>query len=541
MEHDAWYGPPPMGPDGVAWAMAAAAYAILAFRWRRGASTWTWIDRLGAILVIPAVAVFARVVVRLAVGALQEEWNGCRLAPAVALTRGFALYYPASEGPILDTIYGPVVALAYLPAAFFSAPTPVILAGAVLNIAFVTVPLLLFALRAAGTGAAAELRAIACWLGGCLLMTAMPGPYYWLSMTHADGPALALGLLACVVLLRRSNGAEPGPTGFAVAATFATLSAWAKLTSLPVGISLVPVVGWAYGRRAALRYALSLLAAGIVTAVVFTSLFGLRDMWFNLITVPSHHPWYFPGAGGLLRALQWMVRTSTPVVGLLAAAAIASLAGRGGAPVPRPHAALVPLLPALLLVPTGVLAANKFGGNVNSFHSLYFLLAAALALLVVEAPSPRLTTRGCAYAFCALAALVTWRHGNLDLRDPAPTVLPNPHQEAYAFARAHPGTVYFPWYPLASLLAEGRLYHFDWGVFDRMLGGSAPTAEHFRADLPRQLEYVAIRGRDAKVMSYLPEYTEKRSSDELPGWTLLARPVDTSASGAARVGPQPGD
>src|SRR5262245_54414126 len=123
-----------MSPDRVAAVLAAAACGLLAWRWRRFPRTWRPVDALGAVLLLPGLFVFARVVVRLVVRALHEEWNGCRLAPTVALTHGYALYYPPNEGPVLDTIYGPVAALAYLPATMFRSPTGAILAGAALNL-----------------------------------------------------------------------------------------------------------------------------------------------------------------------------------------------------------------------------------------------------------------------------------------------------------------------------------------------------------------------------------------------------------------------
>src|SRR5262245_31025485 len=264
-----------MAPDRVADVLAVVAAGLLAWRWRHEARAWTWIDRAGAAVLAPVLVVSARVAVRVVVGALGVDWNGARLAPTVALARGYRLYYPASEGPVLDTIYGPVAALAYLPVALFRSPTPAILAGAALNLAFVTVPLLVFGLRAAGRGAGAELRVITAWLGICLLMTWLPGPYYWLSMTHADGPTLALGLFACAAILPRAGEKAPDTARLAFAATLATLSAWAKQTSLLLGLSLLPFVGWVYGRGPAMRYALSLVVVGLASVGVFSAVLVL--------------------------------------------------------------------------------------------------------------------------------------------------------------------------------------------------------------------------------------------------------------------------
>ena len=56
--------------------------------------------------------------------------------------------------------------------------------------------------------------------------------------------------------------------------------------------------------------------------------------------------------------------------------------------------------------------------------------------------------------------------------------------EALRYIERHPGEVYFPWNPLEHLVAEGRLYHFEYGVFDRILAGYPPTADHFRRYIP---------------------------------------------------------
>src|SRR5206468_10969350 len=130
----------------------------------------------------------------------------------------------------------------------------------------------------------------------------------------------------------------------------------------------------------------------------------------------------------------WMLRAAKPVVALLLVAAVARLAGWSAIP----DAALVPLLPALVLIPTGMLAANKFGGNENSFHSFYFLLASAVALLVSERPGQaRTLSRAAAHMVCVVGAFVAWRYGYTKLHSAAPTAVANPHQQAYDCARAH--------------------------------------------------------------------------------------------------------
>ena len=49
--------------------------------------------------------------------------------------------------------------------------------------------------------------------------------------------------------------------------------------------------------------------------------------------------------------------------------------------------------------------------------------------------------------------------------------LASANEEAYRFSRQWPGQVYFPWHPLSVYLAEGKLYHFELGICDRIAAG----------------------------------------------------------------------
>jgi hypothetical protein len=101
----------------------------------------------------------------------------------------------------------------------------------------------------------------------------------------------------------------------------------------------------------------------------------------------------------------------------------------------------------------------------------------------------------------------------------------NPSQEAYEYAKRHPGEAYFPWNPISSLLAEGKLYHTTFGLWDRDLAGLKISDEHVRAYIPRNIKIMAFRlskTEDRRIGRFLPEFKRKVTVEGLPGWTVYA-------------------
>ena len=101
----------------------------------------------------------------------------------------------------------------------------------------------------------------------------------------------------------------------------------------------------------------------------------------------------------------------------------------------------------------------------------------------------------------------------------------NPQESAFRYVQNHPGKGYFPWTPLAHLLGEGRLYHFDYGMSDRRLGNHPITREHFWHHVPRELEFVAyFRAQDHETLEYyLTDFVLSSPIPELPGWEIYRR------------------
>lgn len=106
-----------------------------------------------------------------------------------------------------------------------------------------------------------------------------------------------------------------------------------------------------------------------------------------------------------------------------------------------------------------------------------------------------------------------------------PIVAPaTPTDRAVEFARAHPGEAYFPWHPLATLVAEGRLDHLEYGLLDLSFAGRKPDRDLLLAGLPDRLEYVVYPEPPFSnyVFNLLGGNLVPSSTESLPGFTVYS-------------------
>jgi hypothetical protein len=496
----------------------------------------------------------------------QQNWNAARIAPSVALAKGFTFYASQSDGPILGTHYGPVKALLYMPATLGRTPTEVIVIAGVLNFLVMALPLLYLSLSAVRWRIGQE-RIIALYgflfAAGSLYF--LDSTHYMVAWVHVDAPAVGLALVSCVILIR-TGGSTPSTRQMIGAALAASLSVWSKQSEIFLVPGQLLYLWLAHGRGPAIRYLGIVAGLGGLVSLVFLGLFGFQETWFNLVVIPAGQP--VTSDLALIAGSSIDLILGGSLFLLIVAAGVMISRASLNSPLDLEDRRLwwrtedwsLLLLVALCLLPISVMAPLKTGGAVNSQHSHYFLIAAASAVLIrfattalasagsraarrllflVALVSTLLLSQGVSAVFDLpkiydnkQEALFRLLHGDLH-QVTASVTSANVYQD-----RAKPlltqlqtqtENLYAPWSPLPALMAKDQLNHFEYSLYDRALAGVAVNQEHFLRYVPQHIRFVLYDTTYLEfftVRRYLPEFSQQVVLPELPGWIVCLRPDD---------------
>lgn len=433
-------------------------------------------------------------------------WNDLRLAPAFALRHDLDPYPLIGHGPLSTWIYGPVGILVNLPATLADTALGALRIAGALNLLTLLAPIAYILARSG------ELRArhrLLPWVG-VLLAVPFVHPSKWI-LQVADHAAIAAGLLATWTLARRPL---PSAGTLAAAAAWCAVAVWAKQIALFLALGQIGYLLVSAGRRHAAIYVGWLALFGFAGLGLFSSSFGFRNLWVNLVEIPGRLPWADVPSRLQLRPLALPALTLGPILLGLAL-------WRGRLWPTRSHESgrffQAAAFAAAAMLPVGLAGFFKVGGDLNLLHSWDYLLPAALLLAFARLPAPRLLP----FTLLLLFLGAVLRHDAWQQVRPRP--LTAQFHAADELHRRFPGQLWFPQNPVLTWYAHGQLWHTEDGVATRHLAGYGIREAEFRRHLPAELfgiVYPSVMTHPF-VTALLPEYS---TVERLPYWNLHRRP-----------------
>ena len=466
-----------------------------------------------------------------------SNWDASRLAWTFSIRYGYSLYPLIGEGPMLSESYGPLAALVYLPLIFINAsPTLVVILASLISVCFYFLPLLWICLLSSRK----FLFALCIFAWFCLFTFNSRSLNSSAFSVHADAPALGFSALACAILYNR----KLRNVTLLFSAIFSICAVWTKQSLMPILFALPLWIFLSNNHKYAKRYIIYIILFGILTLIFFSCIFAFQNLRFYMFTYPDRCPWQYGAnpAIALLKASFNLLKDCFLLIIIASLLIILSLYRSRSYNNSAKNILknwicdnqwLMFLVISVLMVPTSLLGNVKAGGAENTLSPAVYFIAAACALGLMKYiafslyPHNALTNKISILSFILLLiSLIFISIPTFRDKLPALLNLGNNYQEvAYKYAKKYPAEVYFPEAPLASLLAEGKLYHFQFGISDRELIGFPVSREHFRAYIPSNIRLVAFSRnyQSQYIMKYLPEFSKRVTIEELPDWIIYAR------------------
>jgi uncharacterized integral membrane protein len=339
---------------------------------------------------------------------------------------------------------------------------------------------------------------------------------------------------------------------------WAALAAWTKQPFAFVVLGIALYVGLSRGVREAARYAVYAAIAAALVSVAFTITLGFDRLYLNLVQVPALQGWRMPSCfteGGaectvaatgmqkvsaMVWAAGWVLieESQLLVFAVLMLLALSLLQASDQDSVSSwftKHRWTLPVIVGLVMTPAALSGKLKLGGESNTLSYALYFFAVAVPLGLLELADDRNGDRlrgrpamGMLMAL-TLAVVPAALYRSVSLPKVLRGLPGNVHEVALAYMKAHPGEAYFPWNPLASLMAEGKVYHFEYGVMDREWAGMPLSTDFFRRHVPQNANIVAFHPNPndthtMRVLELLPEFSERTTINELPGWIVYRKP-----------------
>lgn len=477
-----------------------------------------------------------------------SPWSAARLSLTASVWHGYKLYYPLTEGPVLSMIYNPLACLVWLPAMWLPTVTTQIIAAGCLTLLVALGPVFFMCLSGSSKQPLRRLIGLAMALAAAALLVSLKSTRYITTYVHVDGVCVGFALLSCVVLMRTKKA--PSWRTYVLAALLVNMAMWSKQTAAPIFAAQCFFLWLGWGTKEALRYlAIGLAWVGLFFVLLVLGLsHDVGAFFLNILLIPSKHPYKYGLYGVFLFALLLLHKKSIMLLLVAWWVSVAPTSYRSWQRqkewVQENTWLLLPIV-VVATLPLSVMGFCKVGGDVNHFHSMYFLIA-WVALMgarvewsyVVETTRQDVSSR---LLYVVASAICLMPLTNVFLLDKLAVVHKNQHEEVVRFLKAHPGEAYFPWYPLSSLHVEKKAYHLPYGLYDRMLAGYNIPQQTLRSGIPHKMKYLILRPGDKRfykmrkqvfpgqkapyfILHFFPGFRYRVSLPDAPrDWLVLTR------------------
>ncbi|MEK6705713.1 MAG: hypothetical protein AAB116_05990 [Candidatus Poribacteria bacterium] len=461
--------------------------------------------------------------------------NSARLAPALSVRLGNPLYYPPDSGPVLSSMYSPLTFLTYLPATLFSEPTISILFGlAIAQLLFFVPAVLLFLTSSQHHNGTRHIAFLSFLAFGFLTISSKSLNYAAFSI-HSDAGAVCFAALGCMTLskLKLITGSWKY---YILPCILFTIAIWTKQVVIFVPAACLFILFLRHGLKKSLTFFSIMLALNILVTLVFTLIIEFKTFTFNILTYPASFNLTIPFRDAFNAARDEFFTSSLFLIFTVFYLLTSISWSRETF---KTHVLNTQwftfVLSGIFLIPISILAYMKPGGDYNSFAFANYMLTLGALLLMLHLSKEIVTNDKKNPAKLLLIAFLSYN---------AVTYLPNSimrikftlklekndSQIAYNFAKKHKGEAYFPLIPLATLMSDKTLYHYQGEVMDHNLTTFNISKSHFEKHIPKNLRYVIYGTQpnpseliDPFRSMYLPDFTIHTELPDLPGWIVLMK------------------
>lgn len=449
---------------------------------------------------------------------LESVWTSIRLAPAFALLQGVPLNSTPNTAPWVMVGYGPLYPFAYLPATLGSSPVSAVWIGSVLALSFILIPVALISQMVSRSEAAGALNLPWQHITFTLLFSMIaflnPSLHYVIQNIHVDAPGLGLMLMAAYFMLQSLfKGDSNNCRHCALSGIASGMSLCCKLNILPSVFALAIFAFLFLPKRNVVLFAVCVVASVGCIYGVSAWINGFDAILLN-IKVLGRFPWskvnltssginftdtFVYDWGGKFKIMVKLASDYMTAYGFGIVFSLLCLGRLADSNVVKVKMqpfvwklGLLFLLIAVFLFPASMASFAKYGGDVNS--RALFVLPLTLAcffLAIVVGLKGELLPRCLFYSsWIVLPFLAVIPNSGFAFR--VNTTEPSLLEQDYNMVKSNPGQYYFPFDPLAHVMAEHCVRPSIDPVYSYAVAKMPVSKEAFRNVLPQDLRYLVV-------------------------------------------------